>query len=281
MFLCQLLNHPVVASQKSRFGQGDAIVHISAQSLSQIEIALPLLDEQRNIAKVLSDVDELLAALEELIAKKRAIKQVAMQKLLTGKTRLPGFDDEWETTTFGEIATIRNEKVQPSIVDDSTPCVELDHIGQGNGRLFGCSEAKDSTSTKYRFYCGDVLFGRLRPYLRKFWHADRDGICTTEIWPLAIDPQKVDSAFVHAIVQSDRFIEAASVSYGTHMPRADWTVIRDFEVDLPEICEQRALSAVFSDMDGEIEALEQRRDKVRAVKQGMMEQLLAGRVRLV
>ena len=118
-------------------------------------------------------------------------------------------------------------------------------------------------------------------YLRKFWYADRGGICTTEIWPLVVDPQKVDSAFVHVVIQSDQFIEAASVSHGTHMPRADWSVIRNFEVDLPQVCEQRAIAGVLFDMDAEIEALERRRDKVRAIKQGMMEQLLAGRVRLV
>ena len=96
-----------------------------------------------------------------------------------------------------------------------------------------------------------------------------------------VDPQRADGAFVYAIVQSDRFIDTASISYGTHMPRADWEVIRDFEVKLPQVCEQLAIAEVLSDMDAEIAALERRRDKTRAIKQGMMEQLLTGRVRLV
>ena len=94
------------------------------------------------------------------------------------------------------------------------------------------------------------------------------------------DSQKADSGFLHAIVQSDRFIEAASVSYGTHMPRADWGVMRNFEVRLPQVCEQRAIATVLSDMGTEITALERRWDKTRAIKQGMMQQLLTGRVRL-
>ena len=281
MYLCHLLNHPVIATQKARLGQGDAVVHINVRNLAQIEIELPPPDEQQSIANALLDIDGLLGGLEALIAKKQAIKQAAVQQLLTGKTRLPGFKEEWMKNDFGMIASIRNEKIQPSNVDDGTPCVELDHIGRANGKLLGYAGALDSTSTKFRFYCGDVLFGRLRPYLRKFWHADRDGICTTEIWPLMVDPQQADGTFVHAIVQSDRFIDAASISYGTHMPRADWAVIRNLEINLPQICEQRAIAEVFSDMDAEIAALERRRDKTRAIKQGMMEQLLTGRVRLV
>ena len=248
--------------------------------MQNFEICLPPVQEQRAIAEALSDVDGLLGALDTLIAKKRAIQQAAMQQLLTGRTRLPGFSGEWETKRLGEIASIRNRKILPSDVAPDTLCVELDHIGQGDGRLLVRSAARHSTSSKYRFSAGDVLFGRLRSYLRKFWYADRDGICTTEIWPLMVDPMQADGGFLHFIVQSDRFIEAASISYGTHMPRTDWEVMQNFEICLPPVQEQVAIGAVLSDMDAEIVALERRRDKVRAVKRGMMEQLLTGRVRL-
>ena len=260
---------------------GQTMASLNTQILKTVCIVLPTTPEQRAIAGALSDVDGLLGALEVLIAKKRAIKQAAMQQLLTGKTRLPGFSGKWEKKRLGEIASIRNQKVLPSNVDIDTPCVELDNIGQGNGRLLECSTAQNSTSSKYRFFSGDVLFGRLRSYLRKFWHADRDGICTTEIWPLMADSQQAYGGFLHAIVQSDRFIETASISYGTHMPRADWGVVRNFEVRLPQIPEQLAITGVLSDMDSEVAALEKRRDKVHAIKQGMMQQLLTGRVRLV
>ena len=260
---------------------GQTMASLNTQILKAVCVVLPTIPEQRAIAEALADVDELLRGLEALIAKKRAIKQATMQQLLTGKTRLPGFSGAWETKRLGEITFIRNQKVLPSNVGIDTPCVELDHIGQGTGRLLECSTAQYSTSSKYRFFSGDVLFGRLRSYLRKFWHADRDGICTTEIWPLMTNSQQADSGFLYAIVQSDRFIEAASISYGTHMPRADWGVMRNFEVRLPRICEQRALAAVLSDMDAKIAALERRRDKTRAIKQGMMQHLLTGRVRLV
>ena len=249
--------------------------------LSAVCIAVPPEPEQRAIAEVLSDVDGLIGALGTLIAKKRAIKKATMQQLLTGKTRLPGFSEEWETKRLGEIVSIRNQKVLSLNVDPDTPCVGLDHIGSGDGRLLEFSTARHSTSSKYRFFAGDVLFGRLRSYLRKFWYADRNGICTTEIWPLMVDTEQIDSGFLHAIVQTDSFASAASISYGTHMPRSDWDVVKNFEVRLPQVHEQRAIAAVLFDMDAEIAALERRRDKTLAIKQGMMQQLLTGRVRLV
>ena len=228
----------------------------------------------------MSSIDDLLRALEALIVKKRAIKRATMQELIAGTTRLPDFGGTWNTALLGDIAAIRNDKVMPSTVPPTTPCVELDHIDQATGRLTGRATARQSISLKYVFLTGDVLFGRLRPYLRKYWRAVCDGICTTEIWPLRPDLQRVDGRFLYVIVQSDRFVDLASVSYGTHMPRADWSVLRNLEIRLPGIQEQRAIAGVLSDMDTEIAALEQRLDKTRAVKQGMMQQLLTGRVRL-
>lgn len=254
---------------------------VRMEMIAGMQIPLPPLPEQRAIAAALSDADGLIGALDALIEKKRAIKQAAMQQLLTGKKRLPGFAGEWETKRLGEVASIRNQKTLPSNVDPDTLCVELEHIGQGSGRLLEVSTARNSTSSKYRFFNGDVLFGRLRSYLRKFWHADRDGICTTEIWPLMVDASQADSGFLYSIVQSDRFVEAASISYGTHMPRADWNVMKNFEVCLPPLPEQRAIATVLSDMDAELAALERRRDKIKQIKQGMMQQLLTGRIRLV
>ena len=80
------------------------------------------------------------------------------------------------------------------------------------------------------------------------------------------DSQHADSGFLHAIVQSDRFIDTASISYGTHMPRADWGVMRNFEVRLPRVREQQAIAAVLSDMDAEIAALETRRNKTHDLR---------------
>ena len=190
------------------------------------------------------------------------------------------FSGKWETKRLGDIASIRNQKVLPANVNADTLCVELDHIGSGSGQLLKSSTAKYSTASKYRFFADDVLFGRLRSYLRKFWLADQDGICTTEIWPLMVDTEQVDSEFLYAIVQSDQFFSMASISYGTHMPRTDWGVMRNFTVMLPQLQEQRAIAEVLSDVDGLLNALEALIAKKRAIKQAVMQQLLTGKTRL-
>lgn len=280
-FIFQVMLSSGFQRMLANYASGSTARGIQRKKFEQLYVPIPPLHEQGAIAAALSDVDALLDRLERLITKKRELKQAAMQQLLAGQTRLPGFSGKWTTKRLSEIASIRNQKVLPSNVDTDTPCVELDHIGQGTGRLLECSTAQYSKSTKYRFFSGDVLFGRLRSYLRKFWHADRDGICTTEIWPLMTDSQQADSGFLHAIVQSDRFIEAASISFGTHMPRADWGVLRNFEIRLPQVREQLAIAEILSDTDAEIAALESRRDKTRDLKQGMMQELLTGRTRLI
>ncbi|WP_233861870.1 restriction endonuclease subunit S [Paraburkholderia adhaesiva] len=280
IFVCYFIN-----SQTERLREdiatGNGQPNLNTTIIRGIALPFPRRGEQSAIAEALSDVDALLSGLDKLIAKKRDLKQAAMQQLLTGKTRLPGFGGEWEVRRLGEFVSIRNQKVMPAQVEPETLCVELEHVGQGDGRLLTRGLASNSSASKYRFRAGDVLFGRLRSYLRKYWRASEDGICTTEIWPLMFDRDQVSAGFVFAIVQTDDFIEAASVSYGTHMPRADWGVVRNFEVALPSFEEQTAIAEVLSDMDTELATLEARREKTHLLKQGMMQELLTGKTRLV
>ncbi len=259
---------------------GTTMPSLNQAILCRVVIPLPpTLVEQEAIAEALGDADALIESLERLVAKKRDVKQGAMQELLTGRRRLPGFTGKWERIEFGEIASIRNDKAVASSMPLGTQCVELESIGSGSGRLLGSVPASGS-SPKYRFKRKDVLFGRLRAYLRKYWYATFDGVCSTEIWPLIPRGDRLDSGFLHLIVQTNEFVETAGVSYGTHMPRSDWSVMRRFVVQLPSLDEQTAIAAVLSDMDGELAALEAKLAKARAIKQGMMQELLTGRIRL-
>ena len=264
------------------FDDGVKQTNLRKDDVLSCPLALPSTKaEHEAIAVALTDADALIESLEQLLTKKRQIKKGAMQELLPGKQRLSGFRGEWEVKRLGEFVSIRNQKALPSGLDVDTLCIELDHIGQGDGRLFEYSAAQYSTSSKYRFCSGDVLFGRLRSYLRKFWLADRNGICSTEIWPLMVDPEQARSDFLYAIVQSDEFIATANISYGTHMPRADWDIVRNFSVSLPKPKEQTAIATILSDMDAEITALEAKLSKAHQIKQGMMQELLTGRIRLL
>jgi type I restriction enzyme S subunit len=255
---------------------------VSCRDLARFTVICPTVSEQRAIGTALSDADAMIDSLNALIAKKRDFKQAAMQQLLTGKTRLPGFKDEWESEQLGDVAKIRNEKINTFGSSAAEFCIELEQIEQNTGRIDRFTDARNRNSSKYHFRKGDILFGRLRPYLRKFWLAERDGVCSTEIWPLIPTPGLITELFLYQTVQTDAFIDAANTAYGTHMPRADWNVLKRFNFHIPrDPDEQSAISAILSDMDAELVALEAKRDKAKALRQGMMQELLTGRIRLV
>jgi type I restriction enzyme S subunit len=260
---------------------GSSVPGFNLGQLRSIRLKLPPLAEQRAIADALADVDALLDRLDALVAKKRAVKTATMQRLLTGRQRLPGFSGAWETKRFGEIVSQRSDRVMPNHSNSGHFCIELEHIEQGTGSLNGETKTSPSSSLKAVFEKDDVLFAKLRPYLRKYWLADRSGVCSTEIWVLQAKPDIVSPSFLYHHVTLDRFVIVASQAHGTHMPRADWKVVRNYEVDLPPLEEQRAIAAVLSAMDAEIEAVRARRAKTQAVKRGMMQELLTGRTRLV
>lgn len=255
--------------------------NITSQDIRNFRIAYPSIKEQEKISDVLSGIDALISSLDQLVAKKRDIQQAAMQQLLTGQRRLPGFTGEWEVKRFGEVAVCRSERVDPRSAGRQDFCVELEHIEPRSGRLIGQTVADESSSLKTVFKRQDVLFGKLRAYQRKYWLAERDGVCSTEIWALSCDASSLLPEFLYHSVKTEAFIEVASTAYGTHMPRSDWKVVKQFEISLPSCEEQTAIATILSDMDAELAALEARRDKARQIKQGMMQELLTGRIRLV
>jgi type I restriction enzyme S subunit len=266
----------------NQYSESSAQPGLSVAKLLNLDLAVPSSkDEQRAIAGALSDVDALIGALDQLIAKKRDLKQAAMQQLLTGQKRLPGFHGEWEVKRFGEVAMPRKERVDPRRSAVQEFCVELEHIEPGTGKLLGSTITGENSSLKSVFREGDVLFGKLRAYLRKFWLADRPGVCSTEIWVFVTNARLATASYLFQLIKMDRFIDAASTAYGTHMPRSDWNVVKNYELRLPPLPEQTTIAGVLSDTDAELAALEQQRDKTRALKQGMMQELLIGKTRLL
>ncbi len=279
---------------------GTTMKHINVGDLLNFVVAYPPDKvEQTAIANVLSDTDALIDALEQLIAKKQAIKTATMQQLLTGRTRLPQFalrpdgtpkgyksselgqiPEDWESVDFGNIAKPSASRINPKMSGGGDICIELEHISSGTGTLLGETTTNRTSSLKSIFEPGDVLFGKLRAYLKKYILADFYGVCSTEVWVLKPDVNLATSEYIYSIVQSERFINAASEAYGTHMPRADWSVVKYFPVMLPSTVEQTAIATILSDMDSELTALQQKLAKARSLKQGMMQQLLTGRIRL-
>ena len=136
---------------------------IYTRDLLRFQIPLPRLSEQLAIAEALEDADALIGELEALIGKKRDIKKGAMQELLTGQRRLPGFQEVWVTVKFGAIVAIRNEKVQTRDNPVAKFCVELEQVLSGTGSLVRLEDASDRVSIKYRFEFGGCSLWSFAP----------------------------------------------------------------------------------------------------------------------
>lgn len=246
----------------------------------QLWIPLPEIAEQTAIAEALSNMDSLISSLQRLIEKKKAIKQGAMQELLTGKKRLPGSNGEWVQKYLKEIVNLRKERADPIEIDNQR-CIELEHIESNSGRILGWCESKAQKSLKAIFYPNDILWGKLRPYLRKYAQPEFGGVCSTEFWVLNTETKCCCNDFIYYLLQTEAFVSAANSTTGTKMPRADWNLVQELEVKIPaDKHEQQAIAQVLSDMDDEIEQLERKLTKYQQIKQGMIQELLSGRIRL-
>lgn len=182
---------------------------------------------------------------------------------------------------FGEIAELRKEKFNPEKSTEIKPCLELEHFEQVTGKINGFVPSLNQKSIKNVFYKGDVLFGKLRPYLRKYWLAEFDGVCSSEVWVLKPKSKDISNEYLFNLIQTNDFIQAANVSSGSKMPRADWNYIINFPFSIINSKDkQKAIAQVLSTADAAIHTTEKLIAQKELRKKGLMQQLLTGKKRL-
>ena len=274
----------------NQYSESSAQPGLSVAKLLLLDAACPPTKaEQRAIAAVLMNVDALLGSLEALIAKKRAVKQAAMQQLLTGRTRLPGFGGAWETRRLGELGTFRKGKGirRNELREVGALCIRY-------GELYTQYEnyvvnpvsriPEDVAATSLRIEKGELLFAGSGET------AEEIGICVAYI---GAEPAYAGGDIIvlrlagqDPVYLSHLLNAPAAARQKARMAQGDAVVhiradhLAEIQLPLPPLPEQRAIAAVLSDMDSEIAALERRFDKTRALKKGMMQQLLTGAIRL-
>lgn len=266
-----------------------ANTNINQDNLKKLSIALPAtVSEQRAIAIALSDVDALLAKLDALVAKKRDLKVAAMQQLLTGQTRLPGFSGAWEVKRLDALADIRSggtpSTTEPRFWNGNVLwCTPTDITGLG-GFKYLSQTSRTITSiglaaSSAELIPVDSIVMTSRATI---------GECAINLVPMTtnqgfknfIPSPSTDIEFLYYLLQTKKQDLIGLCSGSTFLEIGKTQLIR-FEVKVPEKTEQTAIATILSDMDAELTALEARREKTRALKQGMMQELLTGRIRLV
>lgn len=255
--------------------------------------------EQRQIAVVLTEIDELIESMRRLIAKKRALRQGTSRTLLSGRTRLPGFRGEWVTTRLGEIADpskkhsfvggpFGSSLKASEYTASGVRVLQLQNIGDGEFRddyVIYTSDRKADQLVANNVYPGDILIAKMGdpvaracvvPEGHPRYLMASDGI------RLAVDSRRFDTLFVAAAInQQDVRDQAEAVSTGTTRKRISLGALRRLDILVPrDVDEQRAIGQVLADCQDEISNLERRLASTRAIRLGMMQELLTGRTRL-
>jgi type I restriction enzyme, S subunit len=291
IFLSAWINSSFGKSQVLRKQGGLAQQHFNVGDLRNLVVALPPTKaEQDAIGGALSDVDALIGALDRLVAKKRDLKQAAMQQLLTGQTRLPGFSREWEVKRLGDCLIARpdygiNAPAVP--FSDRLPSyLRISDISE-YGRFSPGPRVSVNAKNSGQFFLGegDIVFARTGASVGKsYLYNKRDGQLVFAGFLIRVrpNPQILVSAFLAGYATTKiywNWVRLMSMRSG--QPGINGKEYAQLPMVLPSISEQTAIATVLSDMDAEIEALEQRLAKTGALKQGMMQELLTGRTRLV
>lgn len=273
----------------SKHGQTGSQMNLNTGLINGCLIPLPPTDtEQHAIAQALSDVDTLLATLDQMIAKKRDLKKAAMQQLLTGKIRLPGFSESWEVKRLGDVAYFLKGKGLPkSAISESgsNPCIHYGELFTLYPETIGEIYSRtDSFSGAFRSVGNDVLMPTSDVTPRGLAKASciksDDVILGGDILVIRSDTTLICGSFLSFLIRYEeaQILKLVTGSTVYHLYGSD---MEDFTFLMPSLPEQFAIVTVLSGINAELSALETRLDKTRNIKQAMMQELLTGKTRLI
>jgi type I restriction enzyme, S subunit len=277
-----------------------SIAHLPKDKFEKVPLPLPPTKaEQESIAEALSDADGLIKSVEQLIAKKHRLKEGAAQELLSGKKRVPGFSEPWEAKSFGEIFDYHSTATNPRSdlsEDDDTYYI---HYGDIHTRFKGHLDLRRDRPPRIdRHRCKNATLLQNGDWIMVDASEDFDGIGKS-VEVMNLDEGVLAVSGLHTFLLRekcptfapgfkghlsslkslhDQFLRVATGIKVYGVPK---TALRDLVLNVPRVPEQNAIASILSDMDAEIAALEAKLAKTRHIKQGMMQNLLTGSIRLI
>lgn len=296
-----------IATNSMRSGQPG----VNGKEFGSLPVVVPPLKEQTAIANVLSDTDALIIELEQLIAKKQSIKTATMQQLLTGRTRLPQYakrpdgttknykfselgkiPEDWAISTIGDIADVKTGPFGSTLhekdyVQDGTPIITVEHLGKLGVTYNNLPMVGDKDKARLRSYqlsIGDIVFSRVGSIDRNalIKSAESGWLFSGRLLRIRLLGRNNHAPYVSYHFHTEPFKKrVVEVAVGQTMPSLNTKILKNILILLPNsIEEQKDIATILSDIDAELKALEQKLAKFRDIKQGMMQQLLTGRIRL-
>lgn len=251
---------------------GSTMVHITKDGMEKKKIKIPAsMEEQRKIGSFLDNFDHLITLHQRKCDQLKNVKKSLLEKMFSKDgevypdVRFKNFTDAWEQRKFEDIAARSSTLSSKS----SLPRVEYEDIISGMGQLNKDVFAKDSDKTGFVFHKGDILYGKLRPYLQNWFLSTFKGLAVGDFWVL--QPKNVDNNFLYRLIQSHQFDEVANQSTGTKMPRADWKLVSKTEFFIPNtIDEQAAIGTYFKQLDRLITLHQRKVEQLKKIKSALL-----------
>ena len=230
--------------RKNSQGMTSDTWNLKYPQIETIKVQIPSISEQNKVSEIFRILDERIAAQSQLIDTLKKYKRGLLSAVFSQNTSLFSTADFY---AFSELAVRRNEKYNPKCNAHAT-CIELEHIEQETGRIIGSTCADYQNSVKTVCKPGDVMFGKLRPYLRKYAFVQKECVCSSEIWSL-IPTDILIPKYLFYLIQSESFMKVANVSSGTKMPRAEWSTIAKGDFLIPSKDDQQATIDILEATD--------------------------------
>ena len=268
-FMAEFLNSsPRVKKKLSVLAVGTSQVVLSFEALKAAKFDLPCKDEQDKIAAFVECLNTRIENQRTLVAALKKYKRGLLSAVFSQNVSMFSTADFY---AFSELAVRRSEKYDPKC-NAHAACIELEHIEQETGRIIGSTCADYQNSIKTVCKPGDVMFGKLRPYLRKYAFVQKECVCSSEIWSL-IPTDIVIPKYLFYLIQSEAFMKVANVSSGTKMPRAEWSTIAKSGYLIPSKDDQQATVDILETTDRIIASHVASYDRFIEYKKGLLQRL--------
>lgn len=268
-FMAEFLNSsPRVKKKLSVLAVGTSQVVLSFEALKAAKFDLPCKDEQDKIAAFLECLNTRIENQRTLVVALKKYKRGLLSAVFSQNVSMFSTADFY---AFSELAVRRSEKYDPKC-NAHAVCIELEHIEQETGRIIGSTCADYQNSIKTVCKPGDVMFSKLRPYLRKYAFVQKECVCSSEIWSL-IPTDIVIPKYLFYLIQSEAFMKAANVSSGTKMPRAEWSTIAKSGYPIPSKDDQQATVDILETTDRIIVSHVASYDRLIEYKKGLLQRL--------
>ena len=268
---------------------GTSVPHVAGKVFENLNIPTPSKREQKKIASILSSVDKTIEKTDEVIEKTKELKKGLMQQLLTKGighsefkevrvgTKLIKIPTKWDLLQFNQVYKKRNKRNKEA---RNYRYIGLEHIESGNINLIDYDKNGKERSSSRMFEEGDILYGKLRPYLDKAAISKFDGICSTDIIPIYSTDLSTNEYLLY-LLHSKYFVDfAVSTMEGTNLPRTSWRVIKNLNIPVPPLEEQKKIASILSSVDEKIKKEEEYKSKLERLKKGLMQKLLTGEIRV-